>query len=685
MLLDEIGLKIAAFEPVLAAVLGDATGNEGGKVLTESVMRGRSEIQLRDWLYCLVQAPGTALRKYLVDLPGKRPDNFANLIEDGSDSDDEAAGASVHRLTSESVAPAVREMLARANDTAAKASLLKITDAVLTGALLDTADPGLTELLTLWAGEEGIRRLRAAIKIEAPPPPPLIDDDGNLVSSRFDTSGRLFCRRLAEDAASLGSRQVTSRHCLYTLLGDENGLLSTALAIQGIDVKKQLQSTLSRELTKPGRKRVESFRLSFTAGTGNGASRSAPAGTMFAAVAQVLETAAGGAAGRDAPQIGEFDISRAFVAQQSAELQRLFPDRKVLDLVALREYMDTAEPEEQEETPATRYSVKEIEENIRKRVCGQDAAIQRVLPWIKRLRFGLPRDGRPAAVLLFLGPTGTGKTQVAKELARYVFGDEEMLLFLEMGQFKTKESMSGFIGAPPGYVGYGEGKLTNGLRDKPECVVLFDEIEKADVQVFDTLLRFADEGMISDPAGPIRDGRKCIIVMTTNAGQSWLRENQDKRDSPDLSSLLFQAALEELKKAGFRPEFLGRVDERITFLPFTLETCRLIVDGVLERELEKFLRLKDVSIVVPEEVRALLADRTYERTSDEGARGAPRAVNEFIVTPAIDRLSEGDDAEASRAPLILRASTRGLPPKVILEFDGEDTSRQSIIDIRSGE
>jgi ATP-dependent Clp protease ATP-binding subunit ClpA len=279
------------------------------------------------------------------------------------------------------------------------------------------------------------------------------------------------------------------------------------------------------------------------------------------------------------------------------------------------------------------------------------------------LRFGLPRDGRPAAVFLFLGPTGTGKTQLSKELARYVYGNEDMMIFLEMGQFQSKESMNMFIGAPPGYVGYGDGKLTNGLGEKPECVVLFDEIEKAEIQVFDALLRFADEGMISDPAGPIRDGRKCIIVMTTNAGQTWLRghlqANPNARDDPQgLSEQLFQEAMKEMQAKGFRPEFLGRVDERISFLPFTLKVCRQIVDSVLNKEIEKIRKLKGVVIEVTDDARQFMAGKAFERSLDEGARGAPRAVNEFIVTPVIDILAE-ELADGVEAPSHLVADVEG--------------------------
>jgi ATP-dependent Clp protease ATP-binding subunit ClpC len=307
--------------------------------------------------------------------------------------------------------------------------------------------------------------------------------------------------------------------------------------------------------------------------------------------------------------------------------------------------MDDAEPEEEEDAkPLHRFRIQEIKDRINNAIFGQEIAVDRVIPWIKRLRFDIPRDERPAGVFLFLGPTGSGKTQMAKELARYVFGDPEMIIFMEMGQFKTKESMSVFIGAPPGYIGYGEGKLTNGLRDKPESVVLFDEIEKADTQVFDTLLRFADEGKIDDPAGPVRDGTKCIIVMTTNAGQKWLREHlksdPNARNDPDtLSEQLLEAAMAEMDKKGFRPEFLGRVDECISFLPFTPEVCRQIVDSNLKREIDKFESLKGVTIEVTEEARDLLAQKAFERSNNEGARGAPRAVNMDIVTPAIDLLS----------------------------------------------
>ena len=295
---------------------------------------------------------------------------------------------------------------------------------------------------------------------------------------------------------------------------------------------------------------------------------------------------------------------------------------------------------------------------------GQQLAVRRIMPWISRIQRGLTRDDGPAGVFLFLGPTGTGKTRLGKELARYVYGNEDEMLFFEMGQFKAKESINMFIGSSNYYHCHDGGQLPNGLRDHPECVVVFDEIEKADITVFNAMLRFVDEGLVTEPSGSVRDGRKCIIVMTSNAGQAWLRqhvnEHPDTSENPDrLATRVLEEASKELATMGFDPEFMQRVDECIPFLPLSLTTCRQIVDGVLKKTLLEF-EGKGVMIEIPDDVSDLLAKCTFDASRDQGARAAPRAVNKYITGPAIDILVPfAENGEA-------------LPPNLIAVACGKD-------------
>jgi ATP-dependent Clp protease ATP-binding subunit ClpA len=234
-------------------------------------------------------------------------------------------------------------------------------------------------------------------------------------------------------------------------------------------------------------------------------------------------------------------------------------------------------------------------------------------------------------VFLFCGQSGSGKTEMAKSLARVVYGSEDNLIFLEMGQFNTRESMNIFVGAPPGYIGYGEGKLTNGLRDRPRSVVLFDEVEKADNLVLDALLRFLDEGKIDDPAGPVRDGSQCLIILTSNVSAEKLSELWDKYAAdPSAPTAIRSDLREEFKRSKFRVEFLNRVDELILFRTLTKNNYIEIVKKLLSRDLERLRQEHKIEVITDVDLADAIG--VYCFTANEGARAAQRLTQSMVIT-----------------------------------------------------
>jgi ATP-dependent Clp protease ATP-binding subunit ClpC len=352
--------------------------------------------------------------------------------------------------------------------------------------------------------------------------------------------------------------------------------------------------------------------------------------------------------------------------------RQLLSDEKA-NLLELRQ---TAErygvPEEQEEE-TTIADISTVRDRLLRRLVGQEDAIKRILPYVQRMRFGFTTPGRPVGVFLFCGQSGSGKTEMAKELARAVYGSEENLVFLEMGQFNSRESMNIFVGAPPGYVGYGEGKLTNGLRDKPRSVVLFDEVEKAHTKVLDALLRFLDEGKIDDPAGPVRDGSQCIAILTSNVGANELSKLwDDVAASPDWRSIIRAKLRHAFEKQEFRPEFLNRVDEIILFRTLTKENYTEIARRLLERDLQRLRVEKGIDVTDTSGVAESIGAYCY--SIGEGARAAQRLTQAVVITPIIQfvlekacespvrlkvkavRLNEGPDSEP--AGVVAFADTR---------------------------
>src|SRR5438445_5986584 len=220
-----------------------------------------------------------------------------------------------------------------------------------------------------------------------------------------------------------------------------------------------------------------------------------------------------------------------------------------------------------------------MEDRLRERVVGQEEALETVSDAIRRARAGLQDPNRPLASFIFLGPTGVGKTELARALAEFLFDNEQAMVRIDMSEYMEKHSVSRLIGAPPGYVGYEEGgQLTESVRRRPYSVVIFDEIEKAAPEVFNVLLQILDDGRLTDGQGRTVDFKNTVIIMTSNVGTAWLHEF-DGMDEDSMERLVRQ----RLREEGFRPEFINRIDEVIIFKQITRDQMKQIVKIQINR------------------------------------------------------------------------------------------------------
>ncbi len=309
-------------------------------------------------------------------------------------------------------------------------------------------------------------------------------------------------------------------------------------------------------------------------------------------------------------------------------------------------------------TESERNKTLHLDEELHKRVIGQDEGVTKVTEAIIRSKAGIKDPTKPIGSFLFLGPTGVGKTELAKSLAAALFDDENNMVRIDMSEYMEKYSVSRLIGAPPGYVGYEEGgQLTEAVRRKPYSVVLFDEIEKAHPDVFNVLLQVLDDGRITDSQGRTVDFKNTILIMTSNIGANYLLDGiqPDGSISPQAEELVMNDL-----RAHFRPEFLNRLDETILFKPLTKDNIGGIIDLIVA-DLNRRLADKELSLELTPEAKTFIADNAYDPVY--GARPLKRYIQKYVETLAAklilaDKVDEGDTIEIGLENGALTATER---------------------------
>ena len=288
----------------------------------------------------------------------------------------------------------------------------------------------------------------------------------------------------------------------------------------------------------------------------------------------------------------------------------------------------------------------QMEERLGKRVIGQEDAISAVSNAVRRARSGLQDPNRPIGSFIFMGPTGVGKTELAKALAEFIFDDEQAMVRIDMSEYMEKHSVSRLIGAPPGYVGYDEGgHLTEAVRRKPYSVILLDEIEKAHPEVFNIMLQILDDGRMTDGHGRTVDFTNAITIMTSNVGSQWIQELKSNERQE-----LEKRVMESLQ-AQFKPEFLNRIDETIIFHNLTPDQIGAIVEIQLGR-LKKRLDAKNITLELSREAKSFLGKKGYDPVY--GARPLKRAIQKYIENPLAMSILNGNIKEDSKMVAIVK-------------------------------
>ena len=290
-----------------------------------------------------------------------------------------------------------------------------------------------------------------------------------------------------------------------------------------------------------------------------------------------------------------------------------------------------------------------MEDRLRERVVGQEEAVEAISRAVRRSRAGLQDPNRPIGSFIFLGPTGVGKTELARALAEFLFDDEQAMARIDMSEYMEKHSVSRLIGAPPGYVGYEEGgALTEHVRRKPYSVVLFDEIEKAHPDVFNIMLQILDDGRLTDGQGRTVDFKNTVLIMTSNIGSSVIQETLGKHPRMQRGQPVWDEMEKQVLAAlrlDFRPEFLNRVDEVILFRSLGIDQLRQIVE-IQIRRVRGFLAEKNITLEVTEAAAEKLAGEGYDPAF--GARPLKRVIQRLVLDELASKVLAGEIPAGSK-------------------------------------